>query len=44
MREMSGDMDIVFNNGDLYEVLVDNKEGHIVNLGAKDCECRVENF
>lgn len=34
-------MDIVFSDGDLYEVLMDNKDRHIVNFGVRDCECGV---
>lgn len=41
MREMSRVIDIVFGNRDLYEVLVNNKDSHIINLGRREYECSV---
>lgn len=40
-KELSREMDVVFGDGDIYEVLIDNKDGHVVNLETKESECGV---
>lgn len=32
-------MSVVFREGDIYEVLVDNSEDYVVNLTANICDC-----
>ncbi|KAJ4709068.1 MuDR family transposase [Melia azedarach] len=39
LRERGRDMNVVFGDGNLYEVLVDNQDGHVVDLGTRECDC-----
>ncbi|KAJ4715347.1 MuDR family transposase [Melia azedarach] len=39
LREKAREMKVIFGEGDLYEVLVDNKESNIVDLNAKTYDC-----
>lgn len=37
-KEFSRYMDVVYRDGDVYKVLVDNKDVHVVKLGTQECD------
>lgn len=39
LREKVRDMKVIFGEGELYEVLIDNGDSNIVNLNARTCDC-----
>ncbi|KAJ4717285.1 MuDR family transposase [Melia azedarach] len=39
LSEKAREMKVIFGEGDLYEILVDNKESNIMDLNAKTCDC-----